>query len=122
MIAIPEIDLRTIIDNHKATAFKTELTADDYFFDRANEIYDTFDGLCELTLPKIKKLSEQDLKDTLDYAEQLQPLVTEYLDYLDDNYWECHNYDRLHSELSSMEEDLSKAISKMKKLSASHSK
>ena len=114
MIAIPEIDLRAILEKHKAATFKNTWAADGYFMDRANEVFDTFDALCELTLPKIKKLSEQDLKDTLAYAEQLQPLVTEYLDYLDDNYWECHNYDRLHSTLSSMEEDLVKVIKKIK--------
>ncbi len=70
---IPEIDLRAILENHTAATFKNEWEAECDFLDSTNEVYDTYVALCEFTLPKIKKLPEQDLKETLEYLETLNP-------------------------------------------------
>ncbi len=115
MLSIPQIDFKPMIETQKTIAFRNSRELNSYFSDCANAIYDTYDSIFELE-QNIKRLPKEKVQSTLDYLEQIKPLVTQFLDLLQETDFDCKNRDRLISMLEGLKDMLSRLIQRLTKI------
>lgn len=110
---VPQIDFDVLIEKQKNTSFKNNREVDKFYSDCANEVYDTFDAVCELA-DDIRQLPSESITVTLEYLERIKPQVSQYLDLLDETDFDCKNFDRLHHQLVTIEEELPDIIDELR--------
>lgn len=117
-LTIPKVHFKEQIEKYRNMAFKNEREADSWYLECANFVYDIYEAVCELETDA-KKINAAEISEAIDYFEKLKLEVTEFLDLLEDKYFDCKNFDRLNNELGTMEEQLPGIIEQLKLYSQS---
>ena len=102
---LAKVNLSEQIEKYKTISFKNVREADGWYLECANSIYDTYEMVCSLD-ENVKNISEDDISEMRDYLEQLHLQAGQFLDLLEDKYFDCKNYDRLNHVLGTIEQEI----------------
>lgn len=117
-LTVPKVNLKEQIEKYRVASFKNVREADSWYLECANLLYDMYEAICELE-SDAQKINPVEISETVAYLETLKPEVTEFLDLLEDKYFDCKNFDRLNNELGTIEEALPAIISALKRYAQS---
>lgn len=115
-LTVPKIELKEQIENYRSVAFKNVREADAWYLNCANFIYDSYEAICELE-ENTKLIDVTEIPETITYLERLKTEASEFLDLLEDKYFDCKNFDRLNHLLGTLEEAIPAIITELKMLS-----